>query len=277
MSMRKRTILLIAVVSLSTAGLLQAQEGNLGVELEVEYTSKYIWHGFELMAGKATILPKISVDWFGTGFSTTVQAAYAGSGASKGGASTVNRTEYQYIMAYDRSFFEGEVHTVDLGINFIYRDFIDNPSRGESGSTDVGDTQEIGASIALPNICSIDVVPSYYLGKIWPSQNNSVLTGKYGGWIHIFRLDYELIVPGFLPETPEQTLNLMVDVVYNDGYGSASVKHDWSHATLGAVMPIPIGEVDVKPGIYYQVTFEESLNSDKKNILYGGLTVSYGF
>ena len=275
--MKKMTILLIAVISLSTAGLLQAQERNLSVDYEVEYTCKYIWHGFEMMAGKAAFLPKISVNCLETGLSATVQAAYAGAGASRGGKSTVNSTEYQYIFAYDRSLFEGEVHTVDLGLNFIYRDFIDNPNKGESGSSDIGDTQEIGASVALPNICPAGVVPSYYLGKIWPNQHNSVLPGQYGGWIHVFALNYDLIVPGFLPETPEQTLNLLVDVVYNDGYGGATVKHDWSHSTIGAAMPIPVGQVTIKPGIFYQFTFERSINSDKKDILYGGVTISSGF
>ncbi len=281
--MKKRTILLIAIISLSTAGLLQAQEEKLAVEYEVEYTSKYIWHGFEGMAGKAAIIPKVSVDCFDTGLSVTVLAVYGAEGASKRGRSTVNRTEYQYIFAYDRSLFEGEVHTVDFGLNFIYRDFIDNPNKGDGdellsrGSTDIGDTQEIGAYFALPNVCSVGVVPSYYVGRIWPNQHNSVLPGQYGGWIHVFGLNYDLIVPGFLPETPEQTLNLMADVVYNDGYGSATVKHDWSHATFGANMPIPIGNVTVKPGIFYQVTFEKSVNTTHKNILYGGVTISSGF
>ena len=282
--MKKRTILLIAVISLSTAGLLQAQEGNLGVEYEVEYTCKYIWHGFEMMAGKSAILPRVTVDWFQTGLSTTVQAAYAGEGASSnGGRSTVNRTEYQYILAYDRTLFEQEIHTIDFGLNFTYRDFIDNPNKGDGdevlsrGSTDIGDTQEVGAYFALPNICPVGFVPSYYIGRIWPNQHNSVLPGQYAGWIHVFGLNYDLVIPGFLPETPEQTLNLMADVVYNDGFGSATVKHDWSHATFGVTMPIPIGDVTVKPGIFYQITFEKSVNTSRKNILYGGVTISSSF
>jgi hypothetical protein len=284
MSMKKRTILLIAVISLSTAGLLHAQEGNLGVEYEVEYTCKYIWYGFEGMAGKAAILPRVSVDWFQTGLSTTIQAAYAGEGASSnGGRSTVNRTEYQYTLAYDRSIFEGEVHTVDFGLNFTYRDFIDNPNKGDGdellsrGSTDIGDTQEVGAYFALPNICSAGVVPSYYIGRIWPNQHNSVLPGQYGGWIHIFGLNYDLTLPTFIYDMPEPTLNLMANVVYNDGFGSATVKHDWSHATFGAALPIDVGQVTVKPGIYWQLTMEKSVNNSSKDILYGGVTISSGF
>ena len=46
--MKKKAILLIAVISLSTAALAQAQERNLSGTFDVTYLSRYIWRGFDM-------------------------------------------------------------------------------------------------------------------------------------------------------------------------------------------------------------------------------------
>ena len=50
--MKKKVILLIAVVLLSTASLVRAEEEQLGVTLDVTYVSSYIWRGVDLLDDK---------------------------------------------------------------------------------------------------------------------------------------------------------------------------------------------------------------------------------
>jgi len=264
----RKGILLIAVILLSTAGFVRAEEEKLGVDFDLTWVSKYIWRGIDRLDDKAALQPSIKLDFYDTGLSFKVWASYAGGGGhTKSGASRVNATEYRYILAYDCTFFEAENYATNVTVNYIYYDFIDEPDKAQ-------DAQEIGVGFAWPNICPAGVVPSYYAGKIWPSKSNSTLiTGDFAGWAHIFGLGYDLTVPGFLPDVPEQVISLSAALVYNDGYAGA--KHDWSHATFGISAPMAIGQLTFTPAVYYQSSFEDSVNTSDE--LYTGLSLSYSF
>ena len=270
----RKGILLIAVILLSMAGFVRAEEEKLGVDFDVTWVSKYLWRGIDRLDDKAALQPSIKLDFYDTGLSFKVWASYAGGGgmgtnsSRTGRFSRVNATEFRYILAYDRTFFEAENYATDVTVNYIYYDFIDEPDRAQ-------DAQEIGVGFAWPNICPAGVVPSYYVGKIWPSRSNSgpVVTGDYAGWVHIFGLGYDLTVPGILPDVPEQVVSFSAALVYNDGYAGAS--HDWSHATFGISTPMAIGQLTFTPAVYYQSSFEDSVNTSDE--LYTGLSLSFSF
>jgi len=255
MSMKKG-ILLILVVLLSTAGLLQAQEDKLGVTLDVTYVSKYIWRGIDILDDVSAFQPSINVDLGDTGFSFNVWASYAGSGGlTSGGTSRVNLTEYDYSLAYNFALFEGESYVTNVTANYIYYDYPDQPSTAR-------DAQEIGVGFAWPNICPAGIVPSYYVGKIWESKSDSALGGDFGGWVHIFGLGYNLTVAGLTPDMPEQVISLSAAAVYNDGFAGATVDHDWSHILFGASTSFDIGPGAFTPGLYYQVSMEDTVNPE---------------
>jgi len=252
----RKAVLLIAVILLSTAGLAQAQQEKLGIDFDATWVSKYIWRGIDRLDDTAAFQPSINFDLYDTGFSFKLWASYAGGGGntSKVFNGRVNATEYRYIIAYDYSFFEAETYVTDVTVNYIYYDFIDEPDRAQ-------DAQELGVGFAWPNIFPAGLVPSYYVGRIWPSRSNSTLTGEYAGWVHIFGLGYDLTVPGLLPDVPEHVISLSVAGVYNDGFAGANVKHDWSHVLWGASTAIDCGPGTFTPAIYYQTSMEDSVNT----------------
>jgi len=270
MAMREKGILLIAVVLLSTAGFVQAEEGKLGIDVDATWVSKYLWRGIDRLDDTAAFQPSVNFDLFDTGLSFKIWASYAGGGGSTSKLPTgrVNATEYRYILAYDYTLFEGENYATDVTTNYIYYDFIDEPDRAQ-------DAQEIGMGFAWPNICPAGVVPSYYVGRIWPSRSNSTLTGEYGGWVHVFGLGYDLTVPGFLPETAEQVFNLSASLVYNDGFAGAAVKHDWSHIVWGISTAIDCGPGSFTPAVYYQTSMEDSVNTEDE--FWTGLSYTVSF
>lgn len=275
--MNERKILLSAVMLLVSVNICIAQEAadaKLGIDVDFTFVSKYLWRGYDLLDDKSAIQPSINVDLWGSGFSVNVWASYAGGGGNGTTSdrtstfSRVDATEYDYTVAYEHSLFEGQSYATDITANYIYYDFIDAPDTS-------ADAQELGVGFAWPNICPGGIVPSYYVGKIWASKSKSVLTGEYGGWIHILGLGYDVAVPGFLPEVPEQIISLSADVTYNDGFGSATADHDWSHATFGVSTEIALGELTFTPTVYYQSSFEDSINTEDE--LWVSLSLAYSF
>lgn len=271
----KKGALLIAVILLSTAGLALAQEGELGIDVDATWVSKYIWRGIDMLDDTGAFQPSINFDLYDTGFSFKLWASYAGSGGNgtnssrTGSLGRVNATEYRYILAHDYTLFEAESYATDITTNYIYYDFIDEPTRAR-------DAQEFGMGFNWPNICPAGVVPSYYVGRIWPSRSNSSpITGNFAGWVHIFGLGYDLTVPGFLPDTAEQVLSLSIAAVYNDGFAGSTVAHDWSHIVWGISTAIDYGPGTFTPAIYYQTSMEDSVNTEDE--FWTGLSYTVSF
>jgi len=263
----KKVSLSVLLILLWASGLAYALSDAPGVTFEGTFATRYLWRGYDRFDDKAAFQPSVTVDWYDTGFSTTFWASLPGSSGTDT-VSTVNATEFDYILAYACTLFEGESYATKAKVNYIYYDFIDQPDSA-------ADAQEIGAGLAWPDICPAGFVPHYYVGKIWPSRSNSALGGNYGGWIHIFGLSYDLTVAGILPDTEEQVITLMTDLVYNDGFGSATADHDWSHMTFGAKTDVPVGQMTFTPALYYQMSMDDSVNSEDE--LYALLSFSYSF
>ena len=264
----KKSILLTAMVLLVMTGLAQAQE--LGIDIDATYVSKYLWRGFDILDDVSAFQPSININFGDTGFSFNLWTSYAGSG----GNNRVNLTEYDYTLAYGNTLFEGETYATDFTANYIYYDFIDQPSRGSSTVPAIADTQELGVAFAWPNVCPMGIVPSYYVGKIWESRSNSTLGKNYGGWIHIFGLGYDLAVPGLI-DTADQIISISAAAVYNDGYAGATVEHDWSHIVWGASTSIDYGPGTFTPAIYYQTSMDDTVNTENEFWTSMSYTISF--
>lgn len=270
MNMKKNGILTAVMVLLCITAVAPAADGELGVEAGVSWVTKYLWHGYDLLDDKPALQPSVTVDLFDTGFSVGYFGSYGTTAKRNGTVSTVNAYENRYIVSYAQSFFEGEQYQTDATANWIYYDFYRR-------ATKVADAQEAGVELAFPKICPHGVVPSYYVGAIWPDKSTSLLGANYSGWIHVFSLAYGLTVPGFLPETPEQVLDLVASAVYNDGFANgATTGHDWSHATFGVSTDIDLGNnVVFTPAVYYQSSWEDAVNTEDE--LFASFGVSYRF
>ena len=267
MRMRQNGVLFVVVILLTMTGFTQAEQDKLGVEVDVTWVSKYLWHGFPVFDDQPAFHPSINLDLYDTGFSIKVWGAF-------GDASRVKTyQEFDYTLAYDCRAFEGANYATDIRFNFIFYDF------KEWGI----DKHEVGAGFTWPNICPTGIVPGYYFGCMWPRTHygtgDSYLQGDASGFIHVFSLAYDLTVPGFLPDTDEQVLNLTTDLTYNDGYGARyggpTADHDWSHTTFGIATDIAIGELTFTPAVYYQISMDKSVNDEDE--LVTGLSMSYSF
>ncbi len=262
--MNKLRIVLSVVILLSVVGLAQAEQKELGITFDTTYVSKYIWHGINFYGhDNSATQPSIDVDLWGTGFGMTLWHSRANRGGFR------DLEEFDYILYYSNSVFEDTPCATDYAVSWLYYDFTDATTRDS-------DLQELIMQFSLPNILPGDIVPTYFVGKLWPARSGSTVLKDIGGWVHVLGLGYDWTIPGFLPDSSEQVVSLIADITYNDGYGGVGVDHDWSHATLGASTSFQIADnLTFTPALYYQISMDDSVNDEDE--LWTALSLTYKF
>ncbi|MHC4259117.1 MAG: hypothetical protein ACYSTF_01710 [Planctomycetota bacterium] len=278
--MKKKGILLIAVILLIAGGLVQAQEKKLSGTIDVTYLSSYIWRGFDYYADDHSVIqPSIDIDLYGTGFGVNVLWSRAIS------APFENAERISLALYYGSSLFLDKSYNTDYKVGWVYYGFPDEPRAGSKTDPDAqaADMQEFFASFSWPEICPAGIVPSYTILTMWPSEGDSAAR-KNSGWAHIFGLGYDLAVPGILEGTKEQILHLSAAAVYNDGVApgvvigtaSGTVDHDWSHAVFGISTDFDLGHnLSFTPGVYYQSSWEDTVNTEDETWV--SLSMKYRF
>jgi hypothetical protein len=273
--MEKKGIVLTAVILLSAAGIAQAQPAELHGYIDLTYQSKYVWRGFNCFGSQGAIQPTLDLDLYGTGFGINIMGHMPTSGGY------VNTERYDYKIYYHNSIFEDRAFATNYMLGWVYYNYPDNPTEGSATAPNAA-LQELQAVLSWPKILGIEgLVPSYVIVKVWPSESGSwngsksktlptpPFGGSASGWGHILMLDYAMSMPGLLPETPEQPLRFHTELVYNDGFHpcGADVDNDWSNVVFGVETDFDLGNnFTFTPGIYEQVTFDDSVNSDKDQV-----------
>jgi len=261
----KKWILVSVVVLLATTSMLQAQEPAQEPELhgaiDMTFTSKYVWRGFDVYDDHATIHPTVDLDLFGTGFGINLSGHRAGSGGYE-----LNE-RWDYTLYYQNQLFSGDLYATNYRLGYVYYNYPDRTSHTTSSI----DLQEIHTVLSWPNLLQVEgLVPTYCLVKLWPSNSgtpigaSSPTRGTSSGLAHIFMLDYGL--PVTCPLTGEiRTLNLHSEFIYNDGVSptGSNVDQDWSNAVFSVSTTFDLSNnLSFTPGVYYQSSWDDSVNTE---------------
>ena len=233
------------------------------VSLQVSWFSKYSRDGFDLMDDHAAFQPAARVDFGDTGLSFTSKwTSPCSSGA-------VAEEELEYEIAYENSFFNCSKFKTDYQVKWTYFDY---PKKATRNSDQIG----LAAAFQWPELLGCGIVPAYELIYYTPVQGGGEISGS-AGFLHRFGLGYAIAAPGFLPCNPQQTYNLSWDVYYNDGASRTQdvTAHDWSHMVWGVDTDIALGKGTLTPGIYYQISMDDSVNEE--NELWTGMTYTLNF
>lgn len=259
----KRT-LVVAVLGLIVCGNAMAIDdlfGNATTTLDATYVTKYLWRGYDLYDDKGAFQPSIDINlnngwYFGVWYSVA------------GASGAVDGEEFDYYVGYANTMCAAEKYQVDYSLNYIYYDYPDAPSKGF-------DAQELNVDLSMPNLLPYCITPHYEYAYLWSAKGGPMSSdgGDGHGFVHTMGLQYDLVTCPIFGCGDEQVFNFTWDIVYNDGIYAAD--HDWSHQTFGVSTPITIGCGTFTPALYYQDSWEDTVNTEDE--LYAGFSYTMQF
>jgi hypothetical protein len=249
----KKHTILVAVVLLSTTGVLYAADGELGATVDLSYHSRWLSKGALGYGQQGAFFKTLDVDLYGTGFGVNVTHRNACS------SGYVDQQRFDYRPYYGGRIAEGTAHETKFNISAGYEHYTD-VSRNQANTT-----WEWILACSWPNLLPNGIVPSYICHYEYPATSDSPwghTTGKHiTGAVHRLRLAKELTSPD-LP----RPMNLIGEVAYTDGLGAAD--HDWSYAMFGVNTNVEVCQnCTFTPGIYQQISMDDSVNKNK-NVTY---------
>jgi hypothetical protein len=295
----KKVILTTAVVMMATVGAVQAQTDEIHGAAGVTFDTKYVWRGITVFGSHGGMHPFVDLDLMGTGFGFSVEGHVPiGSGMAQDAPWGINELQrWDYTLYYKGMINPDDVYETRYMLGWRYFNYPGSTATGSykgPGISNHGsfDLQELFAGLSFPQILNVPgLVPSYVILKCWPSNSDTLVGGAnfnggtYSGWAHVFMLDYGWVCPGLTADTPEQTINLHAETVFNDGVeprpGGPYSDSDWTHFLLSASTDFSLAEdVVMTPGITYQHTMESSptsgINGDS-DILWASVKFTYKF
>ena len=233
-----------------------AQDKELGITLDLTYTSKYMSKGVEAYGQQGGLFKTIDFDFYGTGFGVKVKHRSATS------SGYVNKQRFDYRPYFKSVLFEGAPHQMNYNVSVGYEHYTDHPRRLANT------TWEWVFAFSWPKLLSSGLVPSYIAHYEYPAGCNQARRGV-AGWVHRFILGYDLECAD-LPSP----LHLSSEVAYNDGLGGRV--HDWSYATFGVSTRLEIQKnIAFVPGVYHQLSMDDSIA--KRDVTYAMLSLKYKF
>ncbi|MBN2137167.1 MAG: hypothetical protein JW720_05125 [Sedimentisphaerales bacterium] len=252
----RKAILLSGVIVLSMVFMADAAEKELGINLDLTYTSKWMSKGVEAYGQKGGLFKTIDFDFWGTGFGTKVTHRNATS------SGYVNSQRFDYRPYFKSVLFRDAAYQTNYNISVGYEHYPRHPRRAANT------TWEWIFSFTWPNLLGGKVVPTYVAHYEYPAGVNQAFRGLTG-WVHRFILGYDVDNP----ELPAP-IHLSAEAGYSDGLGGRV--HDWAYFTLGASTKIKINDrAAIVPGVYHQLSVDDSIC--KRDVTYAMVSMKYKF
>jgi len=249
-----------ALTSMASAQSMMDPGNAVNGSIEMTYQSLYMWRGFDVFPNKSAMQVTADVSHPGTGLGMKVDVHWAATGGFE------NAERWDYNPYYEGSLNPDSQTAVDYRVGYTYYNFPDQANQ-------LADMHEFHGIVSLPNVAGGPrLVPAYALIKMWPQSSTaggSDVGGDVSGYLHILMLNYEFELPGYTLDTPEQSIRLHSELIYNDGVnlvanlpgGGGPVDHDWSNFVVGAATDIVMpANIVLTPAVNYQVTLDRSVH-----------------
>lgn len=249
---------LILLIASNFAGAAGSATGNdqLAVSLDVTYVSKWLSKGVQAYGAHGGVFATTDIDFYGTGFGLKVVHRNSISGRH------VDSQRFDYRPYYKNKLFEEQTYATNYNISIGYEHYYGR-TRHKANTT-----YEWIFDFAWPNLLQNGIVPQYTAHYEYPVSGGDS-NRKIAGWVHRFRLGYDVLVP----ELPNP-LHLSTEVAYTDGLCAA--EHDWSYFTTGLSTKFKIADnMTFVPGIYHQISMEDSVNTN--DVTYAKISMKYKF
>ena len=258
MTVRKISVGLLVVLMAMGAfvGYVQAE----GFTVDNEFSSKYMWRGFDLFDDHGAWFASTDIDLseaLGEGWGLNVW------GAQPIGSGNEEVKELDYTVSFSNTVNDGEMDELEYTVGWTYYDLYEANKKS--------DAQEITLALTWPNALKcgeVPLVPSLFIAQHWPDAGEK-------GTFYILGLDQEVTVEGC-----PYPLNLHADLTYNDSASAHPVTgsapdSDFSHATIGISTDVEVMGVAITPYVNFQKSMDDSVN--KEDELWAGFSTSITF
>jgi len=295
--MKKKGILLIAVILLAAASPVQAQwevNHKLRTTLNVTYASRNIWRGYDYYRGDHSMIAYGGdFDFWGTGLGASITGVRAVSSGYE------NWEQIIYHLYYYNSIWRGQRYQVDYRGGYRYYNHPDGPMRSAGAcrcNRDI-DFQEAYGRVSFPNACPAGFVPWYELAWISPVESGRQpgcghawsYWRNFGGWFHTVGVNRDWTLPAgaWWESTPDgrAVVRTSYEMAYVDGAGPTphprrnNADHVWAYGRWGASTDVVVSKahslLTFTPGVYYQSSWEDSVNTSDE--LWVTLGMKYEF
>jgi len=219
-----------------------------GLEISVtnDWVSKYMFRGYDILDDSGAWQPSVDFGLWDTGLHLNWWASYASHDRGKDLDYHLDRhdlDEHDYAV-----YWEGNIaEKVDVELGYIYYDFIHLDSR-----SDFMEWYGVFTLSSLPL--------SPYFGAYYGHEKHDDTLGE--GWNTTLGVSQSVPLGGLtLCGSDPLSLDLAADVWYNGGQYYADT--GWSHATFGGSVTVPLpGKLELTPGVWYQVSMEDDINTE---------------
>lgn len=226
--------------------------GGLAITVKNDWVSKYMFRGFDILDDRGAYQPSVDIDLWGTGFHFNWWASLASSSRSEEGAvydsyKPEDLDEFDYTLYYTTSCLDD---CISMEFGAVYYDIV-------GYSNDDLDFYEVYTKLTLSELPLSPHAYFYYDFPVHESVGGEGWMTCLGG-THSFELP-DCCVLGFKP----LSIDLYADVWYNGGAFVNGVGTGWSHAIFGGGIPMELPcNFTFTPGVYYQVSMEDSVNPE---------------
>lgn len=239
------------------------------------WDSQYIWRGFDIFRDAGAMHVMADLNLFDSGFGVSA----VGHQSLSDGFGELQR--WDGTLYYQNVLWSGEPLATNFRLGYVYYYY---------PKTNFGLTQDLMEGhviLSWPNLLPIQgLQPSYAFAYMWPGRQNDwaqivnpTFDDDCRGIFQIFMLDYAFTVPGlFSPD--DQVVKLHSELVWNGGLSplGAKVNSGLSDAVIGASTDFVFGadrNIVLTPAIYYQFSFEETVNPD--NEFWASVSLKFAF
>jgi len=239
------------------------------------WDSQYIWRGFDIFRDAGAIHVMADLNLFDSGFGVSA----VGHQSLSDGFGELQR--WDGTLYYQNVLWSGEPLATNFRLGYVCYYY---------PKTNFGLTQDLMEGhviLSWPNLLPIQgLQPSYAFAYMWPGRENHwaqsanpTFNDDCRGMFQIFMLDYAFLVPGLL-SADDQVVKLHSELVWNGGLSplGAKVNSGISDAVIGASTDFVFGadrNIVLTPAIYYQFSFEETVNPD--NEFWASVSLKFAF
>lgn len=245
-------------------------DSELTITVKGDWVSKYMFRGVDVLDDHGAYQPSVDFGLWGTGLHVNVWASLASSGRYSRGTFATNPNTGQ-ILVPAQMVDSGYPRTDELD-EFDYTVYYSKNCLDDFLATEVGMTYydifnqdseklDFWEWYGKFTLSELPLKPHAYFYYGVPKRRAN--GGE--GWMTCLGVSHscELGVFPLLGSTDPATLSLSADVWYNGGEFYPGMDTGWTHATLGSALTIPLCEnITFTPGVFYQVSMEDSINKD---------------